>query len=150
MTTQVSASFGILYDVKSRVSRSFALEYDVRARVSKSVAVRYNVRMIVSPGKVASILYDVRSRVSKPFSVRYGVRVPISSSKTAVIRYHVRSRVSTAPRVIQYDTEISGTSVVSRDFVIRYHTLVTTDQEKVNVVTIEVDEVPPQILTTSF
>ena len=143
--------------------------YDARIRVSTSKSLRYAVRRYLTSGKLLSIMYDVRKRVSKSSSSVYGVTVPISSggsfssafstayasqagasAKEVVIQYGVR-RVVQASSAIQYDTQIVGATMVSKTLGIKYHTLIVPAAAVADiiVVPIPVDDVPPQIVTTS-
>ncbi len=164
--TEVSTSYGILFDVRGVVStsagivfdvravttpKSFALEHDVRSIVSASPkSLEYDVRKVFSPAKVAIISYGIRKSVSKSFSVKYGVRVPVASDKTLDVVYDVRLEVLRSPFAVQYDTEVIGDTEVSKSLEISYHTLVTPTVDQIITVPVERSSVPPQIVTTSF
>lgn len=156
----------------SVVSTSFSTVYGVRKRISGGPIVQYDVRNIVSPAKLVSIGYDVRVRVSKSVDVLYWVRVPISSFQTFTVQYNVRQRVPTSLSIVYnatsgatiggsfstafssaFDSAVGNSSItvaVFKMFGIVYQTLVTPRIDKVIVVPIQKDSVPPQIITTSF
>lgn len=155
----VSTSFTILYGVRQRVQNSsitgqgafssafssafdsapgtgtagLGVQYDVRQRVSQSVSILYGVRQAVSPGKVLGIQYDVRQRVEKDFAIQYGVRVPVSPAKTVDVRYDVRSQVLNNLDV-RYDTQVTGTTQVSKSFQIVYATMATPTVDQLSTV----------------
>lgn len=155
----VSTSFSILYGVRQRVQNSsitgqgafssafssafdsapgtgtagLEIQYDVKQQVSQSVSILYGVRQSVSPGKVLGIQYDVRQGIEKDFAIKYGVRVPISPAKTVDIRYDVRSQVLNNLDV-RYDTQVTGTTRVSKSFQIVYATMVTPSVDQLSTV----------------
>jgi hypothetical protein len=155
----VSTSFSILYGVRQRVQNSsitgrgafssafssafdsapgtgtagLEVQYDVRQQVYQFVSLLYGVRQKISPGKVLNIQYDVRQGVQKSFAVQYGVRVPVSPAKTVDVRYDVRSQVLNNLDV-RYDTQISGTTQVSKSFQIIYATMATPSVDQLTTV----------------
>lgn len=167
--SRTTKSLDLTYGVRIRVATSgSALQFAVRARVSQSEALVYGVRRFIYPGKVFSLVHGVRKVVSRSASTAYYVLVPISSggafssafssafasaagstAKEIELVYGVKARVSKSV-AIQYDVAATTTFSVSKPFTLLYATLVVPTVDEIITIPIAVDQVPPQIRTTSL